>query len=244
MFYILFLSSFNLAEGGIDDQAQYDDYVQSVISGFKHGSALPVRVRADAMAGSAAVTFSPEWKRDITSTVFWVGEPASGRSQGNRRSAWDGLWELHYGGLDAPGTRTVFFTPASFRPHLNPFYVALPYCDIMNGRLRPEAGAVIPWFNSGYRGPGVSVCKDHWVAIYARGRVCFAQWEDVGPFETDDWQYVFGPQAAPRHGHNGNAGIDVSPAVQRFLGLSSLDKVNWRFVDGSQVWQGPWSGWD
>jgi hypothetical protein len=37
-----------------------------------------------------------------------------------------------------------------------------------------------------------SVCKAKWVSIRRGNRVCYAQWEDVGPFRTDNWQYVFG----------------------------------------------------
>ena len=42
------------------------------------------------------------------------------------------------------------YGPAAFRPLQNPFYVALPYCDMQAGRLKPEAVSmrhVLPsWF--------------------------------------------------------------------------------------------------
>ena len=194
--------------------------------------------------GSGAV-FSRDWKQDVTSTVFWVGEKATAHSPSNERSAWDRSWMEHYGGYDDPANRTLWYSPLGFRPRLNPFYVALPYCDVVNGRFRPEASTVIPWFSSEYRGGGISVCKDHWVAIYARGKVAFAQWEDVGPFTTDDWRYVFGPDSGPtlNSGNTHHAGIDVSPAVRNYLGLSGVDQVNWRFVDRRQVSAGPWLNW-
>ena len=151
----------------------------------------------------------------------------------------------HYGGYDDPANRSGSYAPLAFRPRLNPFYVALPYCDVVSGRFRPEASSVIPWFGAAYRGGGISVCKDHWVAIYAKGRIAFAQWEDVGPFTTNDWRYVFGPDPGPSaiSGNARNAGIDVSPAVRKYLGLSGVDQVNWRFVESSQVWRGPWVDW-
>ena len=34
--------------------------------------------------------------------------------------------------------------------------------------------------------------QSKWVATRRGNRVCYAQWEDVGPFRTDHWQYVFG----------------------------------------------------
>jgi hypothetical protein len=46
-----------------------------------------------------------------------------------------------------------------------------------------------------------SWCKDRWVAIRHGNKVCFAQWEDVGPFQTDHWQYVFGNER-PRPNKN------------------------------------------
>ncbi len=185
------------------------------------------------------------WKTNITSTIFWVGEPAVENSPSNVRSAWDSLWEMHYGGYDSPqdSLRTCTYLPSSFKPSENPFYVALPYSDVVDGKFRPEAPAVIPWFRQAYKGEGISVCKGHWVCICAKGKLAFAQWEDVGPFETNNWAYVFGPVPAPTHGHNDNAGIDVSPAIRTYLRLNGLDKVNWRFVDADQVQEGPWSTW-
>jgi hypothetical protein len=40
---------------------------------------------------------------------------------------------------------------------------------------------------------------------------------------------------------NHGAGIDVSPAVRDYLGLGSLDLVDWRFVEEADVAAGPWS---
>jgi hypothetical protein len=43
-----------------------------------------------------------------------------------------------------------------------------------------------------------------------------------GPFRTDYWQYVFGNER-PKLNLNKGAGLDVSPAVRDYLGLSDTD---------------------
>ena len=70
-------------------------------------------------------------------------------------------------------------------------------------------------------------------------RTCCAQWEDVGPFQIDHWQYVFGNER-PRPNANCDAGIDVSPAVRDYLGMSGMDVCDWKFVSVYEVPGGPW----
>ena len=183
---------------------------------------------------------SAAWKRNVVSTVFWVGElPTEHNPTPNTQSAWDQNWLANFGGYDDPERRAGYL-PASFTPLLNAFYVALPYNDVTRGGVhRAEASEVIPWFWESYRGDGISVCKGRWLAIHHEGRVCYAQWEDVGPFEVDHWQYVFGNDA-PRPNRNGGAGIDLSPAVRDFLKLRSGATVEWRFADEREVPAGPW----
>ncbi len=142
--------------------------------------------------------------------VFWVGETGGGPA--NTRSVWDPNSEGTYGGVDDPVRRNGF-EPVGFRPLQNPFYVALPYCDMQGGRLKAEAARLVPWFIAQFRGPGSSVCKGHWLEIRHGAKTCYAQWEDVGPFRTDSAAYVFGnDRPAPNINHG--AGIDVSPAVR------------------------------
>ena len=43
---------------------------------------------------------------------------------------------------------------------------------------------------------------------------------------------------------NHGAGIDVSPALRDYLGLRSLDLVDWRFVEQAEVPTLPWSLYD
>lgn len=184
------------------------------------------------------------WRGNVVGTIFWVGEqPTQNNPVPNTASAWDLNWQRNFGGYDHPERRRDY-APADFRPRQNPFYIALPYNDLgKDGHHRPEASKVIPWFWRDYRGEGISVCKGRWVAIHREGRVCYAQWEDVGPFETDHWQYVFGNED-PRPNRNGGAGIDLSPAVRDFLGFRSGERVQWRFVEARDVPSGPWSGWE
>ncbi|MBK1880844.1 hypothetical protein JIN85_00375 [Luteolibacter pohnpeiensis] len=181
-----------------------------------------------------------DWKRHVVATVFWVGEqPSENNPTANTKSAWDPNWQANFGGYDDPLARDGY-APAGFVPQQNSFYVALPYNDLTSGgKHREEASKVIPWFWEKYRGDGISVCKGHWVEIHRGGRVCYAQWEDVGPFVVDHWQYVFG-QERPRLNRNNAAGIDLSPAVRDFLGLRSGEEVEWRFVEDYEVPVGPW----
>jgi hypothetical protein len=160
------------------------------------------------------------WKQNIVATVFWAGEPPRANDPGNLQSAWDRDW-----------MRTV--------KNQNPFYVALPYNDIQNGHTKKEARSIIPWFVAVFVRDGQSVLKDRWVAIRKGNLVCYAQWEDVGPFQVDHWQYVFGNER-PRPNKNRGAGIDVSPAVRDFLDLGGMDAVDWRFVSDWEIPRGPW----
>jgi hypothetical protein len=186
---------------------------------------------------------SARWRRGVVATVFWVGElPTENNPTPNVMSAWDQNWQANFGGYDKPDDR-VGYLPAGFIPALNPFYIALPYNDVAKGGVhRPEASSVIPWFWEAFRGDGISVCKGRWVAIHHKGKVCYAQWEDVGPFEVDHWEYVFGKEQA-RANRNQSAGIDLSPAVRDFLSFTSGDTVEWRFANSYEVPQGPWKNW-
>jgi hypothetical protein len=182
------------------------------------------------------------WKHQIVTTVFWIGEkPTENNPVPNRASSWDKEWSKSYGGYDDPDrSRRSDYIPAKFTPRQNPFYCALPYNDKAASGHRPEASKVVPWFNEAYQGPGVSVCKDRWIAIRKGNKVAYAQWEDAGPFRTDHWQYVFGDER-PKPNLNKGAGLDVSPAVRDYLGLNETDVTDWQFVEFKDVPRGPWS---
>lgn len=188
------------------------------------------------------------WKTHVTCTIFWVGEqPTERNPTPNCKSSWDQQWAINFGGYDDPNPEnrianhtTGEFRPKAFVPKLNPFYIALPYNDIQGwGKHKPEAARVIPWFSRVNPEPGKTVCKGRWVQIYNGSRSCYAQWEDCGPWETDDWEFVFGTKP-PKTKQNGAAGIDLSPSIRDYLGLRSGQKVHWRFVEAGQVPFGPW----
>lgn len=183
------------------------------------------------------------WRREIVTTTFWIGENSSKNNPvPNHASSWDPKWTSNYGGSDEPDTakRTSEYTPAAFTPGQNPFYIALPYNDMEHGAHKLEASKVIPWFYKDYKGPTKSVCKGRWLAIRHGNKVCYAQWEDAGPFRTDHWEYVFGNER-PRPNLNRGAGLDVSPAVRDYLGMNGSDVTDWKFVDFDEVPAGPWA---
>lgn len=190
------------------------------------------------------------WRTNITATVFWVGEqPTQNNPTPNHKSSWDQAWAINFGGYDnpEPGARVADhrngdFRPKGFTPQLNPFYIALPYNDVAGwGRHKPEASKVIPWFARMRPEPGKTVLKGRWVQIYnsATKRTCYAQWEDCGPWVTDDFDYVFLGKP-PKNTSNQSAGIDISPAIRDYLALQSGQKCHWRFVDDAQVPYGAW----
>ncbi len=178
------------------------------------------------------------WKTNIVTTVFWVGSGKKSDSQA--ASAWDGKWQEHYGGFDDPDpARRREFHPIKFIPRQNPFYCALPYNDVIRGTTKPEAAKVIPWFKAAFVREGMSVCQNHWVAIRRGGKIAYAQWSDCGPFGSDHAGYVFG-EDRPKPNTNGGAGLNISPAVRDYLDVANTDVTDWRFVNVSEVPDGPW----
>ena len=182
-----------------------------------------------------------QWKTNIVTTVFWVGEGRTAVSEAvNYHSSWDPKWQINFGGFDDPdpASRAWDFRPKAFEPGQNPFYIALPFNDLTNKGL---SATVIPW-HQGHpnRGTSSSVCKGRWLAIRFGKKICYAQWEDCGPFTTDDWAYVFGSSPQPKPNINNGAGLDVSPAVRDYLGIVSGVRCDWRFCDESEVPDGPW----
>ena len=181
------------------------------------------------------------WKRNIVTTTFWVGEhPTANNPVPNYKSSWDTKWAQNYGGFDNPEpSQRRNFIPVKFVPRQNPFYIALPYNDVTRGTTKSEARKAIPWFKQAFERPGKSILKGRWLAIRHDRRICYAQWEDCGPFRTDHWQYVFGNEI-PKSNLNKGAGLDVSPAVRDYLGMGSTDVCDWKFVEARDVPTGPW----
>lgn len=215
-------------------------------------------VAAPFAAGGAATTScaSPVHK-NVTATVFWIGEPkGGGSSENNALSAWDDRWLEHYGGVDDPSRRSAAngWFPRRFVPRENPFYFDLPYNDFDgNGEPRADRMTVVPWARSlaadlaayARRDRPYSLLKNRWAKLRHGKRVCYAQWEDSGPYVYDDAAYVFGPGAArPKSARANRAGLDVSPAVRDCLGFAGLNnaenRVDWQFVTARAVPPGPW----
>ena len=174
---------------------------------------------------------------DITATIFWVGEAADDSNDyiHNRSSAWTADWVAAFGGVDDP-ERRCDFKPCGFTPKENPFYFALPFGDYTETGMKPAAElAVIPWYDSSVQSGG-SLLKNRWIEVTTGKKTVYAQWEDVGPFESDDAGYVFGGQRPKET----RAGLDLSPAAGAYLGIGGRGKVSWRFVEEAQVPGGPW----
>lgn len=185
----------------------------------------------------AALTFS---HNDVVTTVFWAGEKATPENDyiSNKPSAWDKDWESSFGGVDSPAARNQYY-PAAFTPKENPFYFALPYNDLdIQGKRKPTGFKckkhTIQTDNDH------SWCKNTWIAIRNElGKVAFAQWEDVGPSQSDDTDYVFGT-SVQKNTFGVKAGLDVSPAVRDYLALGDVSHTDWAFVTAAEVQPGPW----
>jgi hypothetical protein len=178
--------------------------------------------------------------KSTMTTLFWVGEPSDADNDfiPNDVSYWDNQWQLSFGGVDDPEHRNGYW-PAEFKPNENPFYVALPFGEFESesgNELRADALSV-PWYRAGFS----PLLKNHWVVINRGDRTCYAQWEDVGPFEVDDFAFVFGSAKRPRNTFDAKAGLDVSPACWQYLRMDDNAETAWRFVDAADVPPGPWT---
>jgi hypothetical protein len=171
-------------------------------------------------------------------TLFWVGESSNAENDfiPNNESYWDKDWQVSYGGVDDPERRNGYW-PSGFKPKENPFYVALPYGEFGDGDKLKVRAQRVPWYR-----PGLSpLLKNRWVEIRRAGLSCHAQWQDVGPCGEDDFDFVFGHATKPQNTFDAKAGLDVSPAVWHYLGMSQNELTAWRFADEVDVPEGPWT---
>jgi len=175
--------------------------------------------------------------QSVRATMFWVGEPPDEDNANitNVSSSWTENWVKAFGGIDSPENRCGY-KPCGFEPKENAFYFALPYNDYTaDGNLKAASELKrIPWF-SGPAPEGMSLLKNRWIAVTLNGKTAYAQWEDVGPFNENDVEYVFG-NTKPK----ARAGLDLSPAMNDYLGLGGEANVSWKFVEASDVPDGPW----
>lgn len=223
-------------------------YVLSYFNWFVHISEPPIQVSsstpevlstaAEPVASSSDAPKPREvarkWKKTMT-TVFWVGEPADADNAfiTNVESYWDEYWQKSYGGVDDPNCRKGYY-PCGFTPKENPFYFALPYAEDLHGVLKDSAKQ-IPWYGKDDK----PLLKNRWIIVRHQGHTCYAQWEDVGPMNEDDFAYVFG-NAEPSNTFEVRAGLDTSPALWNCLQMSDNGLTEWAFVDAGEVPAGPW----
>lgn len=176
--------------------------------------------------------------KTVMTTLFWVGEPAGSENDyiSNQQSYWDEDWQGSFGGIDDPADRCGY-QPCAFEPQENPFYFALPYGEYAPDYGLKESLKKVPWYEEqeNYR----SILKNRWIEIRANGKTAYAQWQDVGPIEMDDFDYVFGDKP-PRNSWGAGAGLDISPAVWDYLGMATNQQTSWRFVEFTEVPEGPW----
>src|SRR3989454_12800509 len=87
------------------------------------------------------------WKKNIVTTVFWIGERPSGNNPvPNRRSSWDKDWSRSYGGFDdpKPAHRSNYIS-VKVTPPPNPVYWAPPENDKATNGHPPGAAPRRPW---------------------------------------------------------------------------------------------------
>ena len=153
------------------------------------------------------------WHENIIATIFWAGEEASEENAwiANDDSTWDEQWMEHFGGVDNPEGR-------NFIPKENPYYFALPYTDFDENGRKQNIKKVY-WYEQ-YQDrltdTSFSIIKNRWAEIKnkEKDKTCYGQWEDAGPSEYDDTDYVFGT-AQPKY----DVGIDLSPDLAKCLGI-------------------------
>ena len=183
--------------------------------------------------------------RNISATVFWAGEGSTADSGyiPNHASAWRRNWVEEFGGVDDPDpSKRRGDKPIRFEPLENRYYAALPVGDYNErGPKSPSELSKVPGYDGHPLQPGESIIKNRWIKVLyapvgAEDRTAYVQWEDVGPLNDDDYEYVFGDKQPAFK----KSGIDLSPAAAYYLGIDGVGKVNWSFIDADEVPDGPW----
>ena len=72
-----------------------------------------------------------------------------------------------------------------------------------------------------------------------RGKSCFAQWEDVGPNNEKDWDWVFGTAEQPLSSFNNYAGLDLSPLALDIWAWRTTTIRSGEHYSGTPP-EGPW----
>jgi hypothetical protein len=151
--------------------------------------------------------------------------------------------------------------PNTQTPAENPFYLDLPYDDVLDPVAFAERCSVIPWaaavnaqLGNKCTDQNFSYMKNRWVKFTNGSNVCYGQVQDAGPSTGTNYHdkaYVFGANDARplNQEYSGDptqgAGADISPALVGCLGFTNINgdtnHVNWQFVERSQVPNGPWT---
>ena len=181
----------------------------------------------------------------VTASIYGIGEGAdeSNNFISNVPSAWSSNAVGEFGGVDnMEGQR-------SFTPKHNSFYYALPATEFNDSGLVPGAREKSPWASEikNLRS-NTSLFKGRWVrvsrTVNGQVKTIYAQWQDVGPNEEQDYGYVFGNGSQkPKNTFGVHAGIDLSPDIAKELGFTVAQgsaSVTWSFVDSANVPNGLW----
>lgn len=184
----------------------------------------------------------------VTASIYGIGEDAndSNNNISNVPSAWSSDTVVEFGGVD------IFQGNRTFIPKHNTFYFALPAMEFNESGLIPGSREKSPWASEVKTlGENNSLFKGRWVrvsrSVSGQTKTIYAQWQDVGPNEEQDYGYVFGDgRQKPKNAFGVSAGIDLSPDASRGLGFSVEEgsaTVTWSFVDASAVPNGPWKSY-
>lgn len=107
------------------------------------------------------------------------------------------------------------------------------YSDEGNGWAN-KLGCALPYHFSGKRPQ---------VRVYANGKIVLCEIVDVGPWNTHNnyWDTDSRPQAESgidmSGRHTNHAGIDLTPAAAKALGIDGKGVVDWEFVSTDTQWQ-------
>jgi hypothetical protein len=210
---------------------------QSAIRGLSVKSALVLSVVACLVMGGCLVEKSREEPQVAEQTHEYAWHK-------NVVSTWFDISDISEAAAPRPVTCWNDVDPVQEE---NSYYCALPFNNMVyqgqNDELKKQM-------------------KNRWLEIknLDNGKTAYAQWEDCGPWFVNDADYVFAGdgRARPRaeaaydgmfdiYGNpsssrkiQNKAGIDVSPRVRDCLALHDIGVVDWRFVDSSEVPDGPW----
>src|SRR5436309_13392547 len=92
------------------------------------------------------------WKKNIVTTIFWIGESPSGNNPvPNRISSWHKEWSRSYGAFDDPNpAHRSNYSRVKLTPRQNPFYCALAYKHMGATGQRSKAPRVVPLLEEAY----------------------------------------------------------------------------------------------